>query len=85
MDMAPDLAVEVVSPGDTAWEVREKVEDWLKAGTRLVWTISSRPLGHSLSVFKRLPGVIGGGQPGRQSSCPGLYLPHPGLVLLGPL
>ena len=36
-EIAPDLAVEVVSPGDRATEVDEKVRDWLAAGTRLVW------------------------------------------------
>lgn len=33
---APDLAVEVISPGDTYTEVGEKVLEWLDAGTRLV-------------------------------------------------
>jgi Uma2 family endonuclease len=33
---APDLAVEVVSPGDTYSEVQGKVFEWLDAGTRLV-------------------------------------------------
>ncbi|MET0396185.1 MAG: Uma2 family endonuclease [Longimicrobiaceae bacterium] len=33
---APDLAVEVVSPGDTYTEVGEKVLQWLDAGTRMV-------------------------------------------------
>lgn len=37
--MAPDLAAEVVSPGDTAAELLEKVADWLKAGARLVWVV----------------------------------------------
>jgi Uma2 family endonuclease len=37
--IAPDLAVEVVSPNDTRAEVREKVADWLRAGVRLVWTL----------------------------------------------
>ncbi len=32
----PDLAVEVVSPGDTFSEVESKVADWLAHGTRLV-------------------------------------------------
>ena len=36
LEMAPDLAVEVVSPSDTAREIQEKVADWLRAGTRLV-------------------------------------------------
>ena len=33
---APDLAAEVVSPGDTYAEVEDKIADWLDAGTRLV-------------------------------------------------
>jgi len=39
---APDLVVEVVSPGDTADEVAEKVEDWLSLGSRMVVAISDR-------------------------------------------
>lgn len=38
-DLAPDLAVEVVSPGDRARQIRDKVQDWLRSGTRLVWVI----------------------------------------------
>jgi Uma2 family endonuclease len=37
--LAPDLAVEVVSPGDRAGEIQAKVSDWLTAGSRLVWVI----------------------------------------------
>jgi Uma2 family endonuclease len=37
--LAPDLAVEVVSPGDTAMEVRAKVLEYLRGVTRLVWVI----------------------------------------------
>jgi Uma2 family endonuclease len=40
--IAPDLAVEIVSPGETADEVRAKVRDYLAAGTPLVWTIYPR-------------------------------------------
>lgn len=36
---APDLAVEVLSPDDRPGEVLEKVADWLRAGTRLIWEI----------------------------------------------
>jgi Uma2 family endonuclease len=36
---APDLAVEILSPGDRPGEVLEKVAQWLTAGTRLVWVI----------------------------------------------
>lgn len=34
--VAPDLVVEVVSPGSTAAEIQRKTQDYLKAGVRLV-------------------------------------------------
>jgi Uma2 family endonuclease len=37
--IAPDLVVEVVSPGDTAAEVQETVEEWLGFGARAVWVV----------------------------------------------
>jgi Uma2 family endonuclease len=39
---APDLAVEVLSPGDTAGEIAEKVEVWLAAGCAAVWVIDPK-------------------------------------------
>ena len=36
---APDLAVEVVSPGDRPGELLAKVGQWLDAGTKAVWVI----------------------------------------------
>ena len=39
---APDLAVEVVSPHDRMSDLDDKVDAWLKAGTRLVWVIHPR-------------------------------------------
>jgi Uma2 family endonuclease len=41
-DQAPDLAVEVVSPSETADELREKVRDYLQAGTAQVWVVYPR-------------------------------------------
>lgn len=35
----PDLAVEVVSPNDTAEEVEAKRVEFLRAGTRLLWVV----------------------------------------------
>jgi Uma2 family endonuclease len=37
--LAPDLAVEVLSPEDRPGEVLAKVAQWLDAGTSLVWVI----------------------------------------------
>ncbi len=39
--LGPDLAVEVLSPGDRPGETLAKVADWLSAGTRLVWVIDA--------------------------------------------
>ena len=52
---APDLAVEVLSPGDTYEEVDEKVEDWLGAGTRAVWIVN--PKRRSVSVYRTMTDV----------------------------
>lgn len=41
-ELAPDVAIEVVSPHDSADEVRAKVHDYLAAGTALVWVIYPR-------------------------------------------
>jgi len=38
--IAPDLAVEVLSPNDLAYEVDEKIGEYLDAGVRLVWIIN---------------------------------------------
>lgn len=37
--LAPDLVLEVLSPGDRPGEVLAKVADWLTGGTRLVWVV----------------------------------------------
>lgn len=38
----PDLAVEVLSPGDRAGRVAAKISDYLTAGTRLVWIVDPK-------------------------------------------
>jgi Uma2 family endonuclease len=49
-EFAPDLAVEVLSPGDRPSEVLAKVSDWLRAGTRLVWVVD--PIRRSGRVYR---------------------------------
>lgn len=39
---APDLAVEVVSPGDTDAEIQDRVMDYLTHGSRRVWIVRPR-------------------------------------------
>jgi Uma2 family endonuclease len=38
-DLYPDLAVEVLSPGNTVEEMERKLKEYFLAGTRLVWMI----------------------------------------------
>jgi Uma2 family endonuclease len=40
--VAPDLAVEVISPSDIYTEVEEKVTLWLQYGTRMVVVVNPR-------------------------------------------
>ncbi len=47
---APDLAVEVISPGDTFKEVDEKVRAWLGAGAMMVWVVN--PNGRNVTVYR---------------------------------
>ena len=46
----PDLAVEVVSPGDTLGEVDEKVKAWLDASAAMVWVVN--PHGRNVTVYR---------------------------------
>ena len=48
----PDLAVEVLSPGDRAGRIREKVADYLTAGTRMVWVVD--PARERVIVYRAL-------------------------------
>lgn len=36
---APDLAIEVLSPGDSVTELMKKVQEYFRAGTRAVWVV----------------------------------------------
>ncbi len=48
--VAPDLAVEVVSPTDIQYHVIEKAFAYLNAGTRLVWVIE--PIAKTVMVYR---------------------------------
>jgi Uma2 family endonuclease len=49
-EIAPDLAVEIVSPSERPGEVQSKVDDYLSAGTRMVWIV--HPGTRSLTVYR---------------------------------
>lgn len=52
-DVVPDLAVEVISPNDRAYEIAEKVDEYLRAGVKLVWVVM--PPNRSIEV-RRIDG-----------------------------
>jgi Uma2 family endonuclease len=41
--MAPDLVVEVLSPGNTGIEIEGKLDEYLAAGVPLVWIVNPEP------------------------------------------
>lgn len=49
LELAPDLAVEVVSPSDSNSEVTAKVMTYLEAGTQLVWVVE--PTRRTVTVY----------------------------------
>jgi Uma2 family endonuclease len=42
IEISPDLAVEVLSPRDLAYEVDEKITEYLAAGVRLIWVVNPK-------------------------------------------
>ena len=57
---APDIAVEVLSPSESAVDVRRKVRDYLRAGTREVWLFdhsNGEVLVHSSTGIRVLQGA----------------------------
>jgi Uma2 family endonuclease len=51
----PDLAVEVLSPEDTASELLRKVEEYLQAGVPLIWVVD--PATRTVTVYRSLQDV----------------------------
>jgi Uma2 family endonuclease len=41
-DLAPDLAVEVLSESDTPAEIDQKLREYFESGTRLAWVVDPR-------------------------------------------
>lgn len=59
VELAPDLAVEVMSPGDTVAKIGRKVEEYVGAGVRVVWvvdpsnrTVAIHTLGRGVAVLR---------------------------------
>lgn len=50
MPIPPDLAVEVLSPTDYAYDVDEKLEDYLSNGFKLIWVVN--PLTRTVTIHR---------------------------------
>jgi Uma2 family endonuclease len=50
LEGAPDLAIEILSPGNTVEEMDEKIADYFDNGARLVWVVS--PTQHYVMVYR---------------------------------
>jgi len=55
MRIAPDLAIEVVSPKDLAEELEQKIEDYLQVGIRLIWVVFCNT--RRVMVYRRRNGI----------------------------
>lgn len=49
LDLAPDLAVEILSPSNTAKEMRDKLDDYFRTAVSLVWYVE--PRSKTIEVF----------------------------------
>jgi len=50
MEVAPELAVEVISPDDRWEDVRQKLEDYFSIGVQWVWVVE--PENHAVLVYR---------------------------------
>jgi Uma2 family endonuclease len=71
---SPDLAVEVISPSNSAEDIDRKVEQYLRAGTQGVWLLYSE----TRHVIVHRPGEIRKYESGQMLEEPGLL---PGLAI----
>jgi len=55
--IAPDLAIEVISPTDIAHDVDGKVDEYLRAGVRLVWVVN--PEVRTVLIYRLDGSIIG--------------------------
>ncbi len=72
--VAPDLVVEIISPGQSFGEMTEKALDYLKAGVDRVWILD--PENQSITVFAggTTPELYRGDRPLVDSKFPGLEM-----------
>ncbi len=56
LKFAPDLAIEVLSPSETASELDEKMDDYLRSGTTLMWVVD--PVRRTVMVIASYAAVV---------------------------
>jgi Uma2 family endonuclease len=49
--LAPDLAVEILSPSNTTAEINQKLREYFESGTKLVWIID--PEKRTVAIYRR--------------------------------
>lgn len=83
-ELAPDLAVEVVSPNDLYEKVLAKVAEYLGAGVKLIWVIDPKQWAAQVyrldgtTTFVRSGGELSGEDVVPEFRCPLLQLVPPG-------
>lgn len=81
--IAPDLAIEVISPGDAYRDVETKVDEYLRAGVKLVWVINpDRQLVRVHRADGTIDEVKAGGELSGEDVLPGFTTPVAGLFEL---
>jgi Uma2 family endonuclease len=56
LGLAPDLAVEVLSPGNTAQEMDRKLRDYFASGVQRVWYVA--PVSRTVEIFATVDQVV---------------------------
>ena len=62
LGLAPDLAVEVISPGNSKGEMARKLQEYFDAGVRLVWYVYPRPRTVHVFTAPGRPRIVREGQ-----------------------
>ncbi len=55
LDVAPDLVVEILSPGDSFAEVMRKIREYFACGVRLIWIVD--PAARTVTAYRSLTDV----------------------------
>ncbi|OAI42798.1 hypothetical protein AYO38_11235 [bacterium SCGC AG-212-C10] len=79
----PDLVVEVISPSNSASEIRNKVRDYLRLGVRMVWVVFDDPAEVQVYRGDTMRAVFAGDVLDGEDVVPGFSVPVD--LLFGPV